>query len=55
MSYNVGFGQRLERGDCSLDECEDFVRKVGSPQPTSSRYSHFENMFNFYVYPPFRQ
>lgn len=51
-TYKSGFGERIEKGACSFDDCEEFVRKSGEPQLQSSRYEHFENMFNFYVYPP---
>ncbi|XP_068203454.1 uncharacterized protein [Palaemon carinicauda] len=51
-SYKSGLGERIEKGAASFEECEDYVRKCGEPQPQSSRFEHFENMFNYYVYPP---
>jgi len=50
ITYKSGIGERLEKGSATLEECEEFVRKAGPPQPISSRYEHYENMFNFYVY-----
>lgn len=51
-SYKSGLGERVEKGSITFDECEEFVRKTGEPQPQSSRYEHYQNMFNYYVYPP---
>jgi len=54
-TYKAGFGERVEQGSLTFDECEDYVRKSGEPQNQSMRFEHFENMFNYYVYPPVRQ
>ncbi|XP_068200260.1 LOW QUALITY PROTEIN: xylose isomerase-like [Palaemon carinicauda] len=51
-SYKSGFGERVEQSSVNFEECEDYVRKCGEPQPQSSRYEHYENMFNYYVFPP---
>jgi len=51
-SYKSGFGEKVEKNAVTFEECEDFVRKTGEPQLESSRFEHFENMFNYYVYPP---
>lgn len=50
-SYKSGLGERIEKGAASFEECEDYVRKCGEPQPQSSRHEHFENMFNYYIFP----
>ncbi|KAK7083628.1 hypothetical protein SK128_015044 [Halocaridina rubra] len=49
---SLAIGERVEKGAASFDECEEYVRKVGDPQPQSSRFEHFENMLNYYVFPP---
>merc|ERR1712198_651352 len=51
-SYKSGFGERVEKGGVTLEECEDYVRENGEPQPQSSHYEHYQNMFNYYVFPP---
>jgi len=51
ISYKSGFGERLDKGSTTFEECEDYVRKYGECQPQSSRYEHYDNMFNYYVYP----
>jgi len=50
-SYKSGLGERIEKGAASFEECEDYIRKCGEPQPQSSRFEHFENMFNYYIFP----
>merc|ERR1719376_1123968 len=51
ISYKSGFGEKLDKGSTTFEECEDYIRKCGECQPQSSRQEHFENMFNYYVYP----
>merc|ERR1712055_433260 len=50
-SYKSGFGERVEKSGVTLEECEDYVRENGEPQSQSSHYEHYENMFNYYVFP----
>ncbi|XP_071519728.1 xylose isomerase-like [Panulirus ornatus] len=52
ISYKSGLGEHVEKSSSSLEECEDYVRRNGEPQHQSSRHEHFNNMFNYYVYPP---
>lgn len=52
VSYRSGFGERVDQNNVNFDECEEYIRRSGEPQPQSSRYEHFENMFNYYVFPP---
>lgn len=51
-SYKSGIGERIEKGAASFEECEDYIRKCGEPQHHSSRYEHYHNMFNYYVFQP---
>lgn len=51
-SFKSGIGERIEKGAATFEECEEYIRKNGEPQHHSSRYEHYENMFNYYVYPP---
>ncbi|KAB7505110.1 Xylose isomerase, partial [Armadillidium nasatum] len=52
ITYKSSIGERLDKGNCVFEECEDFIRKAGPIKPTTSSYESFENMFNFYVFPP---
>ncbi|CAL4078422.1 unnamed protein product, partial [Meganyctiphanes norvegica] len=51
ISYKSGFGEKLDKGSTNFEECEAYVMKYGECQPQSSRHEHFDNMFNYYVYP----
>jgi len=51
-SYQSGFGERLEKGAASLEECEEFVRKGGEPHPVSGQFELLQNAVNHYVFPP---
>ncbi|CAL4148451.1 unnamed protein product [Meganyctiphanes norvegica] len=54
ISYKSGFGEKLDKGSTTFEECEDYIRKCGECQPQSSRQEHYENMFNYYVYPSYK-
>jgi len=54
ISYKSGFGEKLDKGSTTFEECEDYIMKYGECQPQSSRSEHYENMFNYYVYPSIR-
>jgi len=54
ISYKSGFGEKLDKGSATFEECEDYIMKYGECQPQSSRYEHYDNMFNYYVYPSFK-
>ncbi|XP_076051335.1 xylose isomerase-like [Oratosquilla oratoria] len=51
-SYKSGIGERIEKGAATFEECEEFVRKYGEPQPQSAHLEHYDNVLNYYVYPP---
>jgi len=50
-SYNSGFGEKVDQGEATFEDAEEYLKKAGEPQQLSSRHEHFENMFNYYVYP----
>jgi len=54
-SYNSEFGEKVDNGDASFEDCEEFVKEKGEPETQSSRHEHYENMFNYYVYPAEQQ
>jgi len=54
ISYKSGFGEKLDKGSTTFEECEDYIRKCGECQPQSSRQEHYDNMFNYYVYPSYK-
>jgi len=54
ISYKSGFGEKLDKGSATFEECEDYIMKYGECQPQSSRLEHYDNMFNYYVYPAIR-
>merc|ERR1711872_177915 len=54
-SFNSEFGEKVDNGEASFEDCEEFVKKAGEPEPQSSRHEHYENMFNYYVYPQQQQ
>ncbi|CAL4083001.1 unnamed protein product [Meganyctiphanes norvegica] len=51
ITYKTGFGERMDKGNTNFEECEAHIRKHGEPQQHSARYEHFDQMFNFYIYP----
>jgi len=51
ISYKSGFGEKLDKGSTTFEECEDYIMKYGECQPQSARHEHYDNMFNYYVYP----
>ncbi|CAL4099464.1 unnamed protein product, partial [Meganyctiphanes norvegica] len=51
ISYKSEFGERLDNGSCTLEDCEEQVRTFGEPKTQSAHIEHYENIFNNYVYP----
>merc|ERR1712142_632311 len=51
ISYKSGFGEKLDKGSTTFEECEGFIMKYGECQPQSARHEHYDNMFNYYVFP----
>uniref|UniRef100_A0A0B7A1X7 Xylose isomerase n=1 Tax=Arion vulgaris TaxID=1028688 RepID=A0A0B7A1X7_9EUPU len=48
-SYKSGIGAKIEEGNTSLEELEEFILANGEPQRISGQQEHFENMLNYYV------
>lgn len=48
-SFSDGLGAKITKGLASLEECEEFVLKVGEPESKSGRQEHFERILNGYV------
>ncbi|XP_059172271.1 uncharacterized protein LOC131953209 [Physella acuta] len=48
-SYSSGIGAKIESGNTSLEELEEFILQNGEPALLSGQQEHFENMFNYYV------
>jgi len=52
ISYSNGIGDLIEKGLVQFDDCEDYIMQNGEPETESSRHEHFDNMLNYYVFPP---
>jgi xylose isomerase len=44
------FGQKIERGEASLEECAEYAKSKGEPKKTSGKQELFELVRNRYVY-----
>jgi len=49
ISYSKGFGEKIEKGNATLDECEAFILKNGEPDQRSGKQEVFENQLNRYL------
>jgi xylose isomerase len=49
ISYSSGFGEKVEKGKASLEDCEAFILKNGEPKQTSGKQEVFENQLNRYI------
>ena len=47
-TFNNGFGKRIEEGQVSLEDCEDYVKKHGEPKPASGKQELYEMVLNRY-------
>ncbi|CAG5117749.1 unnamed protein product [Candidula unifasciata] len=48
-SYKSGIGAKIEAGNTTLEELEEYVQTHGEPQRISGQQEHYENMLNFYL------
>ncbi|BFZ00160.1 hypothetical protein BsWGS_03199 [Bradybaena similaris] len=48
-SYKSGIGAKIEAGNTSLEELEEYILAHGEPQRISGQQEHFESMLNYYV------
>jgi len=48
-SFKSGIGAKIESGNTTLEELEEFVLKNGEPVLISGQQEHYENMLNYYV------
>ncbi|CAB3361622.1 xylose isomerase-like isoform X3 [Cloeon dipterum] len=46
--YQSGIGARLASGEASLEECDEFVKRHGEPNPPSARLEHWNSVFRYY-------
>ncbi|CAL4162543.1 unnamed protein product [Meganyctiphanes norvegica] len=51
ISYKSGFGEKLDKGSTSFEECAEYIRSHGDAQVQSSHQEQHEQMFNYYVHP----
>ncbi|KAH9523596.1 hypothetical protein Btru_040415 [Bulinus truncatus] len=48
-SYKSGIGAKIEDGNTSLEELEEFILKNGEPERLSGKQEHFESILNYYI------
>ena len=48
-TYDSGFGAKIEKGEVTLEECEEYVRQNGEPKQRSGRAEEYEMIMNHYV------
>ena len=48
-SFDSGIGAKIESGECTLEECEEYVRENGEPVQRSGRAEEYEMIMNHYV------
>lgn len=44
-SYQNGIGLKIQKGTATLEDCEDYVKKNGTPKQTSGEQELFEMLF----------
>jgi len=49
ISYDSGFGQKIEKGKATLEDCEEYALKHGEPEVRSGKQEVAENQLNRYV------
>ncbi|OWF56304.1 xylose isomerase-like [Mizuhopecten yessoensis] len=48
-SFQTGIGEKINKGQTSFEELEEYVTKNGAPSNPSGRQEHYESMMNHYV------
>ena len=48
-SYTTGLGARIEKGEATFEECEEYILKNGKPTPQSAKQEKFEVLLNHYL------
>jgi len=48
-SWQTDLGQRIEKGEASLEELEEYVLQHGEPKPISAKQEKFESLFNCFL------
>ena len=48
-TFETGLGLKIAKGEATLEECEEFIRKQGEPKQTSGQQEHNEAIFNRYI------
>jgi len=49
ISYDSGFGQKIEKGKATLEDCEEYALKHGEPEVRSGKQEVAENQLNRYI------
>jgi len=49
ISYKSGIGAKIDSGNTTLEELEEYVLQHGEPSLISGQQEHFESMFNYYM------
>ncbi|KAL8582164.1 hypothetical protein ACOMHN_004083 [Nucella lapillus] len=48
-SFESGIGQKIAKGEATLEDCEKYIEENGEPQRLSGQQEHYENMLNYYL------
>lgn len=48
-SYTTGIGARIESGEATFEECEQYILEHGKPTPQSAMQESFEVLLNHYM------
>ena len=48
-SYTTGIGARIESGEATFEECEQYILEHGKPTPQSAKQESFEVLLNHYM------
>ncbi|KAI0217695.1 Xylose isomerase 2 [Lamellibrachia satsuma] len=48
-SFGKGLGAKIAKGSATLEECQEYIMKVGEPTPHSGKQEHFEGILNHYI------
>jgi len=46
---NTEIGKAIGTGNCTLEDCEKYIKEKGEPTPQSGRQEHFESLINRYI------
>jgi xylose isomerase len=48
-SFDSGFGQKVEKGTTTLEDCEEYIKEHGEPEQRSGKQELYEMVLNRFV------